>query len=96
MTNCLCFRKLGIAHSLENLIDQADLFILDHFEDIIKQSRFFDFDLDGLNKLCGSDDLNVSVSRAWFDNTKMMDKSSKTGSTKIFRLLVFSFCWPEI
>ena len=60
VTNCLYFRKLGIVHSLRNLVDQADLFILKHFEEIIKQPEFLDFDLDGLTKLCASDDLNVS------------------------------------
>ena len=60
VNNCLYFRKLGIVHSLRNLVDQADLFILKHFEEIIKQSEFLDFDLDGLTKLCVSDDLNVS------------------------------------
>ena len=60
ISNCLYFRKLGIIHSLSNLVNQADLFILKHFEKIIKQSEFFDFDLDGLTKLCASDDLNVS------------------------------------
>ena len=60
ITNCLYFRKLGIVHSLAKLVDQVDLFILKHFEEIVKQTEFFDFDLDDLNKLLVSDKLNVS------------------------------------
>ena len=60
VTNCLYFRKLGIVHSLSKFVDRADLFILKHFEEMIKQLDFFDFDCDGLARLCASDDLNVS------------------------------------
>ena len=60
VTNCLYFRKLGFMHSLGKLVDLADLFILENFEEVVKQSGFFDFDADDLNKLLVSNKLNVS------------------------------------
>ena len=59
--NCLFFRVLGRRHLLENLVNDADAYILNKFEKIIVQSAFYELNCHDLERLLQSDDLNVRV-----------------------------------
>ena len=61
--NCLCFRKLGLLHSLTELVSRSDEFIVSHFEEMSKQEAFFDLSADELDKILASDTLKVCAMR---------------------------------
>jgi len=60
LSNCLYVRKLSKRHSLFELLQEADRFILDNFEEIIERDSFYGLDKADLELFLQSDDLDVS------------------------------------
>ena len=59
--NGLQFRKLGVIYSLTGFVNNADKYILKHFQEFLLQKEFFNLNVDDLESLLESDDLNVEA-----------------------------------
>ena len=58
--NCFFFRNLGKKHSLDNLVEQANQYITNYFDQVIDQNEdIYSLDYDELEVFIKADDLNV-------------------------------------
>ena len=57
--NGLQFRKLGVIYSLTGFVNNVNKYILKHFQEFLLQKEFFNLNVDDLESLLESDDLNV-------------------------------------
>ena len=67
LNNCLRFRKLGVLHVLDKLVDEANQYILKHFEKISKQEEFYDLNVDEIEFILRSDNLAVDEEKQVYE-----------------------------
>ena len=67
LNNCLRFRKLGVLHVLDKLVDEANQYILKHFEKISKEEEFYDLNIDEIEFILRSDDLAVDEEKQVYE-----------------------------
>ena len=67
LNSCLRFRKLGVLHSLDKLVDEANQYILKHFEELSKQEEFYDLNGNEMESLLISDYLAVKEEKQVYE-----------------------------
>ena len=93
--NGLQFRKLGVIYSLTGFANNVDKYILKHFQEFLLQKEFFNLNVDDLESLLESDDLNVEEETKVYEVvvkwTNQDEHNRKNYFSRLFKVVRLQF-----